>query len=40
MFYSMASNCKMYQILTRSTNTSIFLYHHSKASVKFVDFAN
>ena len=30
----------MYQILTQSTNTYIFLYDHSEASVKFVDFEN
>ena len=36
----MASNCERYWILTESTNTYIFLYDHSDASVKFVDFPN
>ena len=40
MFFLIASNFEMYQILTRSTNTSIFLYDHSEASVKSVDFTN
>ena len=30
----------MYEILFQSTNTSVFLYDHSEASVKFVDCAN
>ena len=40
MFFSMQSHCEMYQILTRNTNTSFFLYNHKEASVKFFDFAN
>ena len=40
MFFSVASNCEMYSILSRNTNTSVFLYDHNKTSVKFVNFAN
>ena len=40
LFFSVASYWGLYLISTWITNTSIFLYDHSEASVKFDEFAN